>query len=355
MYTLKIFDSFFWWNFKRVDEISKIEIEESLESFDLLKLNINYYMDQNQKLNCEWLREVQKVQLISTWKIETIVFEGFIYDLTPDFLKAELIIRDFKWLLIEKKLFIDKHFINKSLKEIINELLNELNARSSSDDYPENWIYEIDNDFIITDKEFKKWTDYFNILKELSLMAKKEWTVKNWVILIKDILWSDKTTGENFTELVFNKNAPDENNISDVKIKNFWTIKNSILTSSENLENTESIEIFWRLEEYNNIKDEELVNYLEKISKRQRLYSFVIDYKRVNTELQIWDKIIVSINSWIEFLDIFWELFITKRKIVLKWNEIVFITVEVSEIVVRKIDFRDTINGLQDNVWKLLL
>ena len=355
MYTLKIYNSFFWWNFKRIDEISEIEIEESLKDFNILKLNIQYYLNQEQELNCKWLRELQKVQLIQTWRIEKIIFEGFIYKMTPDFTKVNLLIRDYKWLLIEKKLFSDKHFINKKLSEILSEVLSDLNNRSIWDTNPENWSYEIDNDFIIPDKEFKKWIDYFNLLKELSLIAKKEWTVKQGKIILKEILWSDKTTGENFTELIFNQNAPDETNIWDIKVESFWTLKNNILTATENLENSESIENFWRLEEYKNIKDEELINSLEQISKVQKVYSFTVNYKKLNTELEIWDKVKIHINSWIEFLDINGELFITKIKTVLKWNEKVFINIEVSEIVIKNTDFRDKINILQDNVWKLLL
>jgi len=41
------------------------------------------------------------------------------------------------------------------------------------------------------------------------------------------------------------------------------------------------------LEEYKNIKDEELINSLEQISKVQKVYSFTVNYKKLNTELEI--------------------------------------------------------------------
>lgn len=356
MYTLKVFNSFFWdTTVNKINEIRNIEIEQFIDSFDILNLNIDYYTDDENNLNCSGLRELQKIQLIKTGLIDQIIFEGYIYNLRPNFKSATLQCRDFKGLLDNKVLFDLKNYSNKSLDFILNDLLTDLNGRSSGDTNPENWTYDIDAPVTGITKEFKKGLSYFNIFKELGVIANKNWTVEQGTILFKEILGTDKTSGESFTEFIFDKNAPDENNISDIRVDRFGTLKNRILTSVTDEENTTSKDEFWRLETYNDIEGDELTNELSRISKTQTAHVFDIDYSRVNTEPKLGDKIRVFIDSGIDLLDITGDLFITRRKVKLLWWENVVTNVDVSEITIKKTNFVKTLNDLQDEVKKLLL
>lgn len=357
MYTLKIYNSFFWGvAFRKIDEIRNIQIEEYLDSFDLLNLDIDYYEDLNGVLNCSWLKEFQKIQLIETGIQDNIIFEWFIYTLKPNFKSVKITARDFKGLLDAKVLFTDKTYTDKTLDFILNDLITDLNSRSSGDIFPETWTHEIDSNIGWITKEFKKGISYFNIFKELWIIAEKEWTTKQGKILFKEILWTDKTSGDFFTELIYNKDTPDENNISDIQVESFWTLKNVILTSTTSVNNSNSIENYGRLEEYNNIEGTELDNYLTKNSKPQKKYTFEIDYSKINTEVQIGDKLRVEINTWVEFLDISGDLFITKRKLQILGNSNVIISIDVSDITIKPgNNFIFTLNTLQDQVKKLLL
>lgn len=356
MYTLKIYNSFFSENPTiKIDEIRNIEIEEYLDSFDILNILVDYYMDANGVLNCSGLKEFQKIKLIKTTNREEVVFEGFIYNITPDFNSVKITARDFKGLLDAKVLFTAKNYVSQTLNFILNDLLTDLNARSSGDITPEAWSFQIDADVTGITKTFDKGISYFNLFQELAVVVNKYWSVKNWVILFKEILGEDKTSGENFTELIYDKDAPDENNIANIKVERFGTLRNVVLTSTTNVNNSTSIQDHGRLEEYNDISGDELTNHLQTSSKTQMVYNFDISYNLINTELKVGDKIKVSVNTGVEFLDISGDLFITKRKVKILWNEILIVNVDTSEITIKKTSFIHTLNYLQDNVKKLLL
>lgn len=356
MYTLKVYNSFFWETTAiKIDEIRDIEIEEYLDSFDILNITVDYYIDSNNLLNCSGLREFQRVKLIKTTNIEEVVFEGFIYNISPDFKSVKITVRDFKGLLDAKVLFSAKTYTTQTLDFILNDLITDLNGRSSGDSNPEAWSYEIDADVTGITKTFDKGISYFNLFKELWVVVNKNWTVKNGSILFKEILGEDKTTGENFTELVYDKDAPDENNIANIKVDRYGTLRNVILTSLTNVNDPTSLGTYGRLEEYNDLAGDELTNQLNTSSKTQTVYNFDVNYNLVNTELKVWDKISVSVNTGVEFLDISGDLFITKRKLKILWNQNIIVNVDVSEITVKKTSFIHTLNYLQDNVKKLLL
>jgi len=356
-YTVKIFNSFFWNTiFSKIDEVRNMQIEKFVDNFDFISLTLDYWVDSNDVFNCKGLREFQKIQLIKTWFFEEIVFEGFIYSMKPTFSNINIIARDYKGLLLNKVLFSDKNYSSKTLDFILNDLLSNLNSRSSGDTNPEAWDYEIDSPATGITKEFKKGITYFNIFKELGVISNKNWTVKEGKVLFREILGSDKTSGDNFTELIYNKNAPDENNISKMTVDRFGTLRNTILTSITSSSDATSLATYWRLETYEDIAGSELTNKLDRLKEPQKKHAFVVDYSKINTELELGDKIYVNINSGIDFLDIAGDLFINRIKKRILWNSQVLVDVDVSEINIEEAnDFRLTLNDLNEKVKKLLL
>lgn len=356
MYTLKVFNSFFWGEATiKIDEIRKIEIEQFIDNFDLLTLDVDYYLDEENNLNCSGLREFQKIQIIETGLQDKLVFEGFIYDLQPNFTTVRIVARDYKGLLLEKKLFDTKNYNNVSLDFILNDILTDLNGRSAGDDNPEDWLYSFDSDVTGITKDFEKWLNYFDLLKELSVYVNKDWAVETGTIRMAEILGTDKTSGEDFTELIYNKNGPDENNISNISVTRFGSLKNTILTSITSVTDTDSKNEFWRLEDYNDISGDELTNELATISKSQKLHKFNIDFKNVNTEIKLGDKVKVEINAGIEFLDIEGDLFVKRRKVRILGGEVIVMDIDVSQITVKKTNFVKKINDIQAEVKKLQL
>jgi hypothetical protein len=356
MYTLKIYNSFFGGTpFLKVDEIQEVEIEENLDSFDICNVVVPFYKDSEGNLNCSGLREFQRVQVVESGYFDTVIFEGYIYKLEPNFSRVTLRLRDYKELLSRKVLFSDKSYTDETLDTILTDIIGELNARSSGDTNPEAWSFSIDNAAIGITKDFSKGATYYNILTELATASGKNWRFSDNSIIFKEIIGEDKTTGENFTELTYDVNAPDENNITNIGVDRYSTIENSILTSTTNVENSDSIEENGRIEKYNDISGTELTNYLAEISQDQRLYDFDVDYKKINTILHIGDKVSVSIQSGIDFLDITGDLFITRRKVKILGGEIVLLNVDTSDVVVKKTGLIESINKLQVDVKKLLL
>lgn len=156
MYTLKVFNSFFGGSTAiKIDEIRNIQIERVIDSFDILNIEVDYYVDPELGLNCSGLRQFQRVQVIQSGLQDSIVFEGYIYNLQPNFKSVKLVCRDYKGLLDRKKLFSAKNYASKSLDFILNEIFTELNGRSAGDTNPEAWAYTIDTNPTIT-KDFDK-------------------------------------------------------------------------------------------------------------------------------------------------------------------------------------------------------
>jgi hypothetical protein len=222
MYTLKVFNSFFGGSsIIKIDEIRNIEIEEFMDSFDLLNVEVDYYTDEENNLNCSGLREFQRIQIIETGLQDKIIFDGFIYELQPTFKTVKIVARDYKGLLDKKVLFSNKNYSSQTLDYILNDILTDLNNRSSGDANPEDWLYSIDADVTGITKSFDKGTTYFAMLNEIGVSAGKNWKVESGTIVMADIIGTDKTTGDEFTELIYNKDGPDENNIGDISVNRF--------------------------------------------------------------------------------------------------------------------------------------
>ena len=158
---------------------------------------------------------------------------------------------------------------------------------------------------------------YFTVFDELALKMGKNWYIsEGGVIEFKDIVGEDKTDGENYIELLYNLNEIVECNIGKFpELTSQDTLVNSVIPETGSIENnTDSINSYIRLEEYQNLEGEELTNYLEKSSKPQKIYSLDIKFNELDGSLNIGDKVAIRIETGIIHLDTEGEVFVTRKR-----------------------------------------
>jgi len=185
----------------------------------------------------------------------------------------------------------------------MSAILSELNARSSGDTHPENWSVELDEDVTGISIELSNGDTYFDAIKKLVDQIGKYWKVENGVIKISDIVGENKTIGENFTELLYDYNSPEENNITNYEVKTYSTISNFVRVGSSNTDRPDSIASFGRLEEFSTIDSSEVSSYIDKSSEEQKEYILDIDFTRIDTPLQIGDRVAIKIDTAIDKVD----------------------------------------------------
>lgn len=286
---------------------------------------------------------------------ETVLFEGVVVDPTPTTDYMDITVRDFKGLLLKKNIHGDKNYTGSTLSGIISALLTELNTRSTSDTYPENWSSEIDVEVTGIDIEFTDGDTYHDALQKLAAQIGKYWKVEKGVIKMKDIIGEDKTTGEKYTQLLYDYKTPDENNIANYKVKRYSTITNSLRVEGVNTENTVSIGIFGRLEEFSTIDVSEKTAYLERASKEQKEYILEINFKKVDTQIQLGDKLAILIDTAIDKVDFSGSLLVTRRKVKYLGTDIVYQSINISEVLIHRNEFTDNLNRYFTDVKNLKL
>jgi hypothetical protein len=274
----------------------------------------------------------------------------------PNFNWVQVICRDYRGFLEAKRYLTEnKNYEDKTADFIMNDLITWLNAKTTTDPYPENWDFELDEPEALWNLEFKKWNSYYSIFKRVALEFNKNFFIKeNWLIQIKEIVGEDKTEGVKFTELLYNNNEIAQNNIAKIP----WVVKqetiiNSLITDTTIENNSGSIEDYIRLESYDNLTGEEVTNFLSKSSKPQVIYTLDVKFWELDHPIEIWDKVAVRIESWIIHLDIEWEVFVTRKKSRIKWNRIETLEIDVSEIIISQNTFLKKFKDVRQEIKNL--
>lgn len=341
----------------QVETIRQIEIEEQLDSFSVLSFMVDYHMSDDWVINTTNIKEFRRVKIVSEWNNSKTIFEWVIFEVIPDFIWLKVNCRDYRWFLESKRfLETDKTYSLQESNTILTDLLNSLNAKTSADTYPEQWSFSADENKTWLSPAYKIGTSYFTIFKKLALLMWKSWYIKEWwIIEFKDIVWEDKTQWDKFTELVYTINAMDENTIWNIpSAVRQGTLANSIIDATgARQNNTTSIDDYIRLEDFQNMLSGEILNFLNKSSKPQLIYTLDVKFNELDNEVNIWDKLAIRIETWIIHLDIEWDLIITRKKSTIMWNEIQTLEVDVSEIDITRDTFLKKFKDVRQEIKNL--
>lgn len=342
----------------QIETIREIQIEEQLDSFSTLSFIVNYFVDPEGELNTKNILEFRRVKIIQeNWSTQTTIFEGVIFELVPDFEGVKVSCRDYRGFLEGKRyLATAKTYTGQTSTQILDDLLTVLNAKTSWDLYPENWTYEQDEVKSWLTKTFNKGASFFSVFKDLALEMGKSWYIhENGVIEFKNIVWEDKTEGENYIELLFNWNEISQSNIWSIPwVTRQGTIANSVIPDTGSIvDDTESIGTYIRLEDYQSLQGEELTNYLTKASKPQVIYTLEIKFNELDGEINIGDKVAIRIETGIIHLDTEGDIFITRKKSTIQGNELQTLEIDVSEIDIARNTFLKKIKDMRQEIKNL--
>jgi hypothetical protein len=235
------------------------------------------------------------------------IFSGVI--LTPEISLTNLIVNcsNEKRYLQKKIIFEEKSWVNVSVQNILIELKNESNARDGG--IRGNLTYFTDVVDTVT-KDFNKGTTYYEILTTIAKQLGVEWdVVKNEIRVLKTI-GTDRSlagSGDDFVELVYSSESPNENNISASRDKHYGNLMATSLIGKSGTtyyEKTKNTDEFGHLEATISFQDGDLsdqVNsYLDEnsgiISNREISANTTrIDFRKLNVGDLV--KIRIDVNN----------------------------------------------------------
>lgn len=296
------------------------------------------------------LKRLQKIEFFEIKDNQDIIlFEWYISELKPWLNNIEIEAKDFRQLFSKKLCIQNYSFTNETLDNIINTIVTDWNNA-----YWESWVVNTNLTGTIS-KDLKEWDNFYDIFYELSETFLWMWTIKWNEIFFWEIIWEDKSVWENFTEIIYNKNEPVENNLSEISRQNYSTIANIIFgtdgTTTTIKTNPTSIAEFWPLAEYKNFRagnlSDDTQKYLDIKSQEQFIYDIMPDVNSIDVNL--WDKIYLRIENVSEYLDIEWSVIVnTKNTSIVNGTKV--IKIWLSEIYVTKDNFVKKINDTKKTI-----
>jgi len=142
---------------------------------------------------------------------DVLLWSGIVSEVSYSFTEAEIKCKQEKTWLQEKIIYEEKDWASVNSTVAIQEVVDEINARK----YPVEDNISISSFFSkdIT-KKFSKGSDLYDMIEEIIDLIGGEWDMVENKIIIKEKLGVDRTSGENFFEVVSNTKSPNESNIA---------------------------------------------------------------------------------------------------------------------------------------------
>jgi len=349
------------------NEISWIRMGQKIEIYEVRwdiyesETTQNVYQNlEDLTMNLEdYTMNLEDVWLISSWTVseskyinqkDNLLFQWFISKPIPWLKEMTLECKNQKSLMSQKIILENISFTNKTLKEIVDWVLSQWNTA-----YWENWTSDIAEWWAVFSKSFLEKDVFFNVFNELAKSQWFAWTIQDQKIVMKYIIWEDRSSWEDFMEIVYDNNEPQENNILDVKVDYFSTISNVVIWSDSSgnttLDDQASIAIYWPLASAFSSRDwnldVETQQYLDDRKVEQKMYT--IDVEPLTINPNIWDRIHLRIENVSDYLDIIWDVIVKKKTTDFTnwWKKV---TVWVSDIYVVEDSFVRKINTMKQTL-----
>lgn len=161
-----------------------------------------------------FIKPFNKVQLyVIENGVDSLQWSGYIEK--PRFDLDNLIVEcaDEKRFMENKLIFEDKNYASISVADILQQLVDEANARSAG--VKGNLSYETNLTDLMT-KQFSEGTDYYSIINTIARELEAEWYVRENKIILKQTIGTNRTVDPNFLEFVSNIGSMNESNIANI-------------------------------------------------------------------------------------------------------------------------------------------
>lgn len=166
------------------------------------------------------ISEIIEQKKVAVYSIESgsdvLIWSGYISEIENDFAYATVRCQDEKDFLRNKMIFVDKTWNATNMTTVLTALTTEANARKGASEG--SLSFSTGLGATNAKKDFVAGTSYFDILKEIAAALDAEWTVSLNVIMFETTIGTDRTiSGANYLEFIWNKDSPNENNITSIK------------------------------------------------------------------------------------------------------------------------------------------
>lgn len=339
MYIIYVYNPF-WVLITQIFDISELNIK--------LKINDIWtasFVISSNFVSSEILQEYNKVKIFKIQNNEEKeLFSWVITANKSNLEKTEIILNSELFLFKKRILFVNKTYTNQNISYIINDLATHINSRES------NFIKYIDCDIadVLPSKTFNIKKDLLSIIKDIAWNT-YEFDFYNWVLSFKKSIWVDRSIWDNIILFELDINNQESRSISSFSIEKDWNnTANAIICDDWNIEDTESIQKYWRVEASYSWLKTDVINERKNGIKTVSAELIVNDFFLCN----LWDLVFVYINWWKSHLLYSWALKIIEKSYkswtlenisFLLWNG----TIKSLNIIETIQDLKQRINSLE--------
>jgi len=300
------------------------------------------------------LIDIEEYNIVEIYEVEntdTRIFRGYVYKIEPvrnQFWIVNIECRSEKAIMNDRKVLLDKDYIDKDIWFILNDLISDYSIY-------ETWTYEVDFTKTINLK-LNEWDDYFWILDELAEQCEAQRDIVDKKILFKRNFWTDRTSWINYQEINYNWLFPNNANISNIRVIGTATRNNIVIgkwqEDTKHTSNDYVDRLYWvafeRFREWDII--EKTDKELEKQNKNQRIYEITVEQNSIIAN--IYDKMKLVVENTNSFFDIDSDVYVIGKTInYTNWSKIT--SYKVGELDLDVINIENWLYGIQKSV-KLL-
>lgn len=340
MYVVYIYDHL--WNIlTQLFKFESLKIVEKINNISTVDFEIP------NDINCkyEFFKEYNQVKIFKNknWK-ETELFSWIIRSVKSTFDQTSVSLNCFHLLLRKKIIYTDKNYTD-SIKNIIQDIINEINSRD------ENFIEEFECDVVeeVT-KEYKAKRTFFDILWDLA-GDKYEFSFDWKKLIFQETIWEDKSFWKNIVLFEYNINSPESRTINWAEFEyDSDHIVNAVHWEDWQVEDSESISEFGRLEEwFTSWIASEILEERKNSVKELNIDSIINDFSICN----LWDIVRVYIDTWNDIMQFDWTLKVIEKTLKIWWVDSVEIKLNVWKIT--SLWLRDTLSSMNSRIKNLEL
>lgn len=341
MYAIYIKDHL-WNPITQIFEVSSLDIKLKLNDissavFTIPTWNINCKYENFKEFNRIIISKIEE-------NIEKVMFDWVIRTITSDLNETKITLNCRNFLLKKKILYVDKTYTNQSITDVLQDIITHINSRDT-------WFITLNCDVVTTvTKSYKKKKNILDILKDLAWDT-YEFNFTDNTLVFSNTIWQDKSIWSEIVLFEFDINTPESRTIRKAEIDyDSNNIANAIIWEDWDIESSESITNFWRIEEwFNSWKKADLLNDRKDSIRELNIEPMADSFFICN----VWDIVKTYILTWSDMMYFNWWLKVIEKSF--KYWSLNTINIKLNTWKVKSLNLLETISNLKSRVSNLEL
>lgn len=193
----------------QVDEVLDFETNKKINDVSTASFA---FFHTNPYCTRAYLKEYRRIKInMLVDNTEKTMFDGVIRGFEANLVKTTIRCESFEHYFDRRLLATDQSFVAQSVNTIIQGLLTTINGAYNSGITLDCGITTL------TSKQYKRGESFLKVLKDLAENG-FEFSIVDKVLIFKNTIGIDRTTGDNFVEYRYDINEPDDRSIDNVKM-----------------------------------------------------------------------------------------------------------------------------------------